>query len=92
MFSGIMDAIIPPSIKRYFSPRIITVNGTRAFAIAKPLTEMPTTDNATSMMAEICRKTLLVSVIILFSTIANLVVLVHYNGSEHGWMCFLICM
>ena len=91
MFTGVMDALTPPEIKRYCYPRLVKVNGTTMFAISKPLSEMPQTDNATSMMAEIVRKTFLVSLFILFSTIANLILLVHYNGSEHEWMCFLMC-
>lgn len=43
-------------------------------------------------MAEIIRKTLLVSIIIWFTTIANLVLLAAYHGNEHGWLCFLTCM
>jgi hypothetical protein len=45
---------------------------------------MPITDNGTSMMAENIGKTLLVSIMIWFTTIANLVLLAAYQGNEHG--------
>ncbi len=53
---------------------------------------MRKTDNATSMMAEIIRKTRLISVPIWLTTIANLVLLAAYHGNEYGWLCFLTCM
>ena len=86
-----MVALVPPEIKRFFYPRIIKVEGVRAFAISKPLKDMPRTDNATTMMAEIIRKTLLVSIFILISTTANLALFVRYQGTEHAWLVFLMC-
>jgi len=56
-----------------------------------PEPQVTISDPSTLMMAEIIQKTLFVSVGILVSTIVNLVLLFHYNGSEHGWMCFLMC-
>jgi hypothetical protein len=44
-----------------------------------------------ALMAFIIHKTFVVSIAILFSTITNLVLLLYYNGREHGWMCFLMC-
>jgi hypothetical protein len=91
LFDRVVDAVIPPEIRRFFYPRIIEVDGVKAFAISKTLQDMPKPDNATTMMAEIIRKTLLVSIVISFSTITNLIALVVYNATEHGWLCFLMC-
>ncbi|KAE9374587.1 hypothetical protein N431DRAFT_464823 [Stipitochalara longipes BDJ] len=52
---------------------------------------MPTTDNATSMMTEIIRKTFLISIFILLSTTANLALFVRYQSIEHAWLVFLMC-
>jgi hypothetical protein len=92
MFNGVTNALIPPNIKRFFHRQVANANGTRAFAMSKALEDIPETDNATLMIAEITRKTLIASILILFSTIVNLVLLSHYSGSEHGWLCFLMCM
>jgi hypothetical protein len=88
VFQGVVEAIISPNVRRYF---YITRNDDGTWRLGKTLTEFPDINAPDAQMAFIIRKTLVVSIAILFSTITNLVLLLYYNGNEHGWMCFLMC-
>jgi hypothetical protein len=88
VFHGVVEAIISPRVRQYF---YITHNSDGTWRLGKTITEFPDINTPDAQMAFIIRKTLVVSIAILSSTITNLVLLLYYNGHEHGWMCFLLC-
>ena len=88
LFSNIDCSVHTSNVRRYF---YITRNDDGTWRLGKTLTEFPDINAPDAQMAFIIRKTLVVSIAILFSTITNLVLLLYYNGNEHGWMCFLMC-
>jgi len=90
-FTGVMDALISPNFRRLFYISTVNNEGQWQLTIGRPLHEMPVADQANKLMAYIIRKTLVVSILILGSTIINLVLLFHFSGSEHGWMCYMFC-
>ena len=87
-FQDAVEAVISSNIRRYF---YITRNDDRTWHLGKTLTKFQDISAPDAQMAFTIRKTLVVSIAILFSAITNLVLLIHYSGNEHGRGCFLMC-
>lgn len=91
LFEGFWDAVLSLNMRRMLRVHHVKMENGDTGIIIPARSNPADVPLEKRLMSYIIRKTFLISVVILASTVINLSLLVHYHGREFGWQFFLMC-